>query len=140
MLEYRDLSAWRVSIPRLATGQDGSGRLCFVFVISIQRIDVNCGPKSNADFVLDNNCTGFNVVRISAEAKDLHWEVGRRYSEFYALEAKLTEFHGELEDARLPMAKSKLFAGRGLDVMQARMHTTCVWKHNNDIQYFCRPI
>ena len=42
-----------------------------------------------------------------------------RYSEFYALESKLTEFHGEFEDAKLP-AKAKLFWGKGLDVMQSK--------------------
>ena len=35
-------------------------------------------------------------------AEDLHWKVQRQYSEFYALESKLTEFHGEFEDVRLP--------------------------------------
>ncbi len=43
----------------------------------------------------------------------------RRYPEFYNLEQKLTEFHGEFEDAKLP-PKAKLFSGRGLDVMQAK--------------------
>ena len=56
---------------------------------------------------------------------DLTWVVERRYDEFYALESKLTEFHGEFEDAKLP-PKAKIFlgligAGRGLDVMQSKM-------------------
>lgn len=55
----------------------------------------------------------------SANAEDLHWKVQRRYPEFYALESKLTEFHGEFEDAKLP-AKAKLFMGKGLDVMQSK--------------------
>ena len=55
-----------------------------------------------------------------ANAEDLHWKVERRYPEFYALESKLTEFHGEFEDAKLP-AKAKLFMGRGLDVMQSKI-------------------
>ena len=43
----------------------------------------------------------------------------RRYSEFYALESKLTEFHGEFEEVKLP-PKSKIFSGKGLDVMQSK--------------------
>ena len=39
IMEYRDLSAWRVSIPKLATSQDAYGKPCFVFVIEVQRID-----------------------------------------------------------------------------------------------------
>ncbi len=45
--------------------------------------------------------------------------VERRYSEFYTLESKLSEFHGEFADCRLP-PRAKLFAGKGLDVMQAK--------------------
>jgi sorting nexin-14 len=48
---------------------------------------------------------------------DLQWAVQRRYSEFYALESKLTEFHGEFEDVRLP-TKSKFW--KGLDVLQGK--------------------
>ena len=40
IMEYRDLSAWRVSIPKVETGSDTNGKACFVFVIEVQRIDV----------------------------------------------------------------------------------------------------
>ena len=50
----------------------------------------------------------------------MHWKVQRQYSEFYALESKLTEFHGEFEDVRLP-PKTKIFFNRGLDVMQSKI-------------------
>ena len=40
ILEYRDLTAWRISIPRLTTALDNGGKACFVFVIEVQRIDV----------------------------------------------------------------------------------------------------
>ena len=56
---------------------------------------------------------------ISDNAEDLHWTVQRRYSEFYALESKLTEFHGEFDDVKLP-PKGKIFFGKGLDVMQSK--------------------
>ena len=49
IMEYRDLSAWRVSIPTLATSQDSNGKACFVFVIEIQRIDVTA-QKGKAEF------------------------------------------------------------------------------------------
>ena len=39
VLEYRDLSAWRVSIPRLRTSAN-SGKHCFVYEIDVQRIDI----------------------------------------------------------------------------------------------------
>jgi len=95
ILEYKDLSAWRVTIPDLKARKD-----YFVFVIEVQRIDV-AAKTSNAD--------------------DLHWTVERRYTEFYNLEAKLTAFHpmSEFEDAKLP-PRPKLFSGRGLDVLQQK--------------------
>lgn len=37
---YRDLSAWRVSIPRVDTRQDANNKPFPVFSISVQRIDV----------------------------------------------------------------------------------------------------
>lgn len=98
ILEHRDLSAWRVSIPKLSTGTDGQGKACFIFVIDVQRIDIAAQKD---------------------DAEDLHWTVERRYSEFYVLESKLTEFHGEFEDLHLP-PKAKLFMGKGLDVMQSK--------------------
>ena len=39
VMEYRDLSAWRVSIPRLRTSAS-SGKHCFVYEIDVQRIDI----------------------------------------------------------------------------------------------------
>ena len=60
------------------------------------------------------------VFSITENADDLHWTVQRQYSEFYALESKLTEFHGEFEDVRLP-PKVKIFFNKGLDVMQSKI-------------------
>merc|ERR1719495_830522 len=88
---FRDLSAWRVSIPRLTTSKTGDRSPCFVFVLDIR----------------------------SSQDSDLHFCVERRYSEFYALESKLTEFHGEFEDVKLP-PRSKIFSSRGLDSMQSK--------------------
>merc|ERR1712223_1560286 len=98
VLEYRDLSAWRVSIPRLRTSSS-SGKHCFVYEIDVQRIDIRA---------------------VSENAEDLHWKVQRQYSEFYALESKLIEFHGEVEDVKFP-PRVKIFFHRGLDVMQSKI-------------------
>lgn len=99
ILEYRDLSAWRVQIPRVDTKQDENGKKFFIFVIEVQRIDIT-STKENAE--------------------DLQWTVLRRYSEFYTLESKLTEFHGPFEDLHLP-SKVNLFVTKGLDVLQSKI-------------------
>ena len=101
LLEYRDLSAWRVQIPEVkTTGNAGNGtgkKVFFTFTIEVQRIDITSRQEN---------------------AEDLQWTVQRKYSEFYTLESKLTEFHGTFEDLHLP-AKASLFTGKGLDVMHA---------------------
>jgi sorting nexin-14 len=99
ILEYRDLSAWRISISRVAPHCDALGKKFFVFVIDVQRIDITSTQEN---------------------AEDLHWTVLRRYSEFYTLESKLTEFHGPFEDLHLP-AKANFFIGKGLDVLQTKI-------------------
>lgn len=94
---YRDLSAWRVSIPRVDTHQDANNKPFPVFSISVQRIDVK-----------------------SEEDPDLyHWTVDRRYHDFYTLESKLTEFHGEFPDTQLP-PKRILFGPRGIEFMESK--------------------
>lgn len=101
LLEGRDLSSWKVSIPRVATALDGGGKACFVFVVVVRRTAGEDQP--------------------AAGSPDKEWHVHRQHHEFYALESKLTEFHGEFADARLPSKSPKqLFSGRGLDVMQAK--------------------
>ncbi len=50
-MEYRDLSSWRVSIPRVSTGQDGNGRKCFVFVVEVQRIDASTSANNGKHIV-----------------------------------------------------------------------------------------
>lgn len=99
ILEFRDLSAWRICIPKVATKCDDNGKTYFIFVIEVQRIDIP-STKENAE--------------------DLQWRVDRKYSEFYTLETRLTEFHGEFEDLHLP-PKANLFTGKGLDVLQSKI-------------------
>ncbi|XP_038048317.1 sorting nexin-14-like [Patiria miniata] len=90
-----DMSAWRVSIPRIDARLDGTKDYC-VYVIDVQRIDVKEGG-----------------------GEETSWEVERRYHEFHVLETKLKEFHGIFEDAQLPQRRIQ-FASISLDFMEKR--------------------
>ena len=57
-----------------------------------------------------------NIVSPSGETE---WEVERRYHEFYILESKLTEFHGEFCDNSLPSRRS-LFASKDMGFMNTK--------------------
>ena len=81
----------------MADPQNNGKKVFFTFTIEVQRIDITSRQEN---------------------AEDLQWTVQRKYSEFYTLESKLTEFHGTFEDLHLP-AKASLFTGKGLDVMHA---------------------
>ncbi|XP_067005138.2 sorting nexin-14 [Anabrus simplex] len=94
---YRDLSAWRVSIPSVENRLDINNKHFPIFNINVQRIDV----KSEDD------------------PESYHWTVDRRYNDFYVLESKLTEFHGEFIDLHLP-PKRILFGPRGVEFMESK--------------------
>uniref|UniRef100_T1IH03 PX domain-containing protein n=1 Tax=Strigamia maritima TaxID=126957 RepID=T1IH03_STRMM len=95
-LRSKDMSAWRLSIPKLNTVLEGGYKLTYVYVIEIQSID----------FKKDD------------DPSSQHWQVERRYHEFYVLEAKLIEFHGELDDIYLPPKRG--YTGKGFDFMDSR--------------------
>merc|ERR1719347_535199 len=98
-VECRDLSAWRVNIPRLEPRNDPiTGKACFVFIIQVQRIDVTS----------------------EKDGEDLEWIVERQYQEFYSLQTALVQYHGVFEDVKLP-PRSKMFGGKGLDVLQSKI-------------------
>ncbi|XP_054719236.1 sorting nexin-14-like [Uloborus diversus] len=84
----KKLSAWRVFIPQVMMRMDQNCKYYHTFRIEVQRID----------------------VRDEDDPDDLHWTVERRYNEFYVLEAKLTEFHGELS-VQLPPKRSQQHKG-----------------------------
>ncbi|XP_045582930.2 sorting nexin-14 isoform X2 [Procambarus clarkii] len=94
---FRDLSAWRVSVPRVEQHLDHAAKPYYAFIVEVTRIDV----------------TGAELP------EELHWEVERRYNEFYILENKLTEFHGEFQDNQLPPRRS-LFTAKDIGFMQTR--------------------
>lgn len=82
----RDLSSWRVSIVSVENRIDVNGKEYDVYVIKVQRLDIQ-----------------------QDERLELCWEVERRYHEFYVLEAKLREFHGEkVNEIYLPAKRSFL--------------------------------
>ncbi|KAK7112643.1 sorting nexin-14-like isoform X2 [Littorina saxatilis] len=80
-----DLSSWRVTIPRTGARPDPDNirKYYYVFIVDVRRVDV---PEQNSKS---------------------NWTVARRYNEFYVLEQKLTEFHGDfVKDCQLPPKKS----------------------------------
>ncbi|XP_076459987.1 sorting nexin-14-like isoform X3 [Babylonia areolata] len=81
-----DLSSWRVTIPRTGVRPDPDNprKHYYVFIIDVRRVDVQEGDREKC------SC----------------WTVARQYPEFYVLEQKLTEFHGEFEDCQLPPKKT----------------------------------
>ena len=88
----RDLSAWRVTVPRLEA-RSFDGRSCFTFIIQVQRID----------------------VASRSEGEDLEWVVERQYHEFYSLQSALVQYHGMFEDAKLPPRYCDMRIGRQND-------------------------
>jgi sorting nexin-14 len=56
---------------------------------------------------------------IPEDPESYHWTVDRRYHDFYTLESKLTEFHGEFPDIQLP-PKRILFGPRGTEFMESK--------------------
>ena len=74
---------------------DSSGKQNFAFEVEIQRID----------------------IRQEDDPEEYHWSVVRTYAEFYQLESKLTEFHGEFVDIRL--RPKKIFGTRSIEFLQS---------------------
>lgn len=58
----------------------------------------------------------YSFVFVDAELPP-DWHVSRRYSEFYVLENKLSEFHGSLSPAHLPPKK---LLGRNLEFLKSK--------------------
>ncbi|KAK3881630.1 hypothetical protein Pcinc_013938 [Petrolisthes cinctipes] len=94
---FKDLSAWRVSVPRVEQRIDQTNKPYCAFIVDVTRIDVTGNERP----------------------EEVHWEVERRYHEFYILETKLTEFHGEFPDNQLPPRRS-LFTSKDIGFMHTR--------------------
>ncbi|XP_037076174.1 sorting nexin-14-like, partial [Pollicipes pollicipes] len=81
-----DLSAWTIAIPRVSMAPDFSGKQTIVFVLEVSR------PEPGGE-------------------RDAHqWQMARKLNEFYVLEKKLMEFHGDLGDVRLPLKQNLVSA------------------------------
>lgn len=60
---------------------------------------------------------------ISEHDKDstkIRWTLGRRYNDFYILQAKLTEFHGDFGDGTQLPPKTGMFSPRGSEFLESR--------------------
>ncbi|VDM40632.1 unnamed protein product [Toxocara canis] len=97
---HRDINRWMVTIPRIEPRRDPSnGRTMYVYIVCVERFDVNDNGSSNNGSHLCNE-----TIHTNRE-----WSVVRRYNEFYVLESKLLEFHGDLIKAD-PLPPRKPFA------------------------------
>ncbi|XP_041362664.1 sorting nexin-14-like isoform X2 [Gigantopelta aegis] len=92
-----NLSTWRVTIPMIGARPDPENikRQFFVFIIEVDRADM-----------------------LEGDGDKSHWTVARRYTEFYVLEQKLTEFHGDILDCQLPSKKS--FGTKNQDFIEGK--------------------
>ncbi|KAH7702064.1 PXA domain-containing protein, partial [Aphelenchoides avenae] len=93
----KDMSRWTISLPTIEPRKEpGTGRMYYVYCIHVCREDV---PEDDPDEL--------DLPKI--------WTLGRKYDEFYVLDEKLREFHGNaLRLERLPekkpfRAKSRAF-------------------------------
>nr|CAB3266455.1 sorting nexin-14-like [Phallusia mammillata] len=79
----RDVSAWRIEIPKIDVKKDDDANLKFFFFqVDVKRVNLS-----------------------EDDEEPEKWHVLRRYPEFYVLESKLTEFHGSLTPNVLPNKK-----------------------------------
>uniref|UniRef100_A0A8R1TIR1 Sorting nexin-14 n=1 Tax=Onchocerca volvulus TaxID=6282 RepID=A0A8R1TIR1_ONCVO len=101
----RDMSKWIVTIPRVEPRRDPiDGHTMYAYVISIERFDIN----------------NYNdQASLSATETPQKWSVIRHYNEFYILESKLIEFHGNMiKTASLP--PRRLFNCKSRVYMESR--------------------
>ncbi|KRY87520.1 Sorting nexin-14 [Trichinella pseudospiralis] len=79
----RHLNSWKVAVARVEPRREvNSGRTIYVYVVEVE------------DEMQDS------------------WTVDRRYGDFYALESKLVEFHGDQLLKPFPLPAKKTFGGR----------------------------
>ncbi|KAK6623932.1 hypothetical protein RUM44_010788 [Polyplax serrata] len=94
----RDMSTWKVTVPYVTTKQDSNSKPYPVFNINVTNI------------VMGEN---------SVQSSKYKWNVERRFNDFYILQAKLAEFHGDFEDTQLP-PKTGMFSPRGNEFLENR--------------------
>uniref|UniRef100_A0A1I7XQB7 PX domain-containing protein n=1 Tax=Heterorhabditis bacteriophora TaxID=37862 RepID=A0A1I7XQB7_HETBA len=81
--DIKDMNQWRVTIPKITPTRDiTTGRTIYSYVIEVERSEAK-------------------------EHETKKWSIYRRFAEFYVLEAKLVEFHGDsLRFPSLPPRKA----------------------------------
>ena len=139
----KDLSAWRVTIPEVIEKKqelENNKRNVHYFVIEVRRIDVlesrslsniiksvhilDCDIK----LILIAMCKYVYYVSnikiqtcLSDDFESSNWRVERRYPDFYVLEQKLVEFHGDFEGTHLPPKKS--FGTKNKDFLDSKIQS-----------------
>ncbi|KIH49355.1 hypothetical protein ANCDUO_20570, partial [Ancylostoma duodenale] len=85
--ETRNINLWKVNVSKIQPMRDNTtGRTIYVYVIDVERTEAK-------------------------EKETKSWSICRRFSEFYVLEMKLLEFHGDsLRFTLLPPRKTLLLA------------------------------
>lgn len=82
----KDLNLWKVTMPKVEPRRDpNTGRTMYIYVVVVERQDL---PDSG----------------LTKE-----WKLDRRYHEFFVLETKLVEFHGESIVGGFPLPPKKTF-------------------------------
>uniref|UniRef100_A0A914YSV2 PX domain-containing protein n=1 Tax=Panagrolaimus superbus TaxID=310955 RepID=A0A914YSV2_9BILA len=76
----KDLNKWIVTVPTVEPRKDVSGRVYFVYVIQIERLDISNSETSS----INSDSVDFPST----------WTITRKYDEFHILEKKLQEFYG----------------------------------------------
>lgn len=61
---FRDLSAWRVALPRVEERLDVAGKLEFVFIVDVTRIDVSGGKPLTLYLARGSLTTGFSPAHV----------------------------------------------------------------------------
>lgn len=74
---FKDMKDWSISIPEIGTRLDPSLKYFHVLMIDVKDESGDKGEQNNED------------------KESQSWRVERRFQEFYTLESKLKEFHGE---------------------------------------------
>uniref|UniRef100_A0A915E1V4 Sorting nexin-14 n=1 Tax=Ditylenchus dipsaci TaxID=166011 RepID=A0A915E1V4_9BILA len=107
----RDLNKWTITISAVEPRKEAiSSKTYYVYVINIERNDLAAELVSNPDPHLSEE--DFNDDDLLTPNQ---WTIGRKYDEFFFLEEKLREFHGNsvrlglLPDKKVFKAKNRSF-------------------------------
>ncbi|VDN03917.1 unnamed protein product [Thelazia callipaeda] len=113
----RDIGQWNITIPHIQPRRDPvTGHTMYVYVISVQQCDVK--HESNETFLS------------STEMPQTKWSIIRCFYEFYVLESKLLEFHGN-------MIKTECLPPRRPFNVKSR---ACVELHREHFEHFIQQL